>query len=212
MQLTDNSVRETRDSSPYREYINKLKAQLPGLSKTLPQKYDIVGQPVERWAKDSNTVFNVLFNPGMTTYIKGSPALTEMSRVFEMTANPSAVPNQVSRDFTLDTVKVRLTDEEISALQQDMGALSIAAIEKFVLADPRYDNASWDIKAKAFTRALEKAAEAAKYRVLLSRPDLKTRAAAEHRQMLQTRAAESSRREAELAATAQAMGQLQPGP
>lgn len=212
MQLTDNSVRETRDSSPYREYINQLKAQLPGLSKTLPQKYDIAGQPVERWAKDSNTVFNVLFNPGMTTYIKGSPALTEMSRVFEMTANPGAVPNQVSRDFTLDGVKVRLTDEEISALQKDMGALSVAAIEKYVLADPRYDNASWDIKAKAFTRALEKAAEAAKYRVLLSRPDLKTRAAAEHRQMLQNRAAESRRREAELAATGQAMSQLQPGP
>lgn len=212
MQLTDNSVRETRDSSVFRQYVNELKSQLPGLSKTLPQKYDIAGQPVERWAKDSNTVFNVLFNPGMTTYIKGSPALSEMSRVFEMTANPSAVPNQVSREFKLDGVTVRLTDEEISAMQKDMGALSVAAIEKFVLADPRYNNASWDIKAKAFTRALEKAAEAAKYRVLLSRPDLKTRAAAEHRKMLQNQAAESKRREAELATTAQAMSQLQPGP
>lgn len=208
MQLTDNSVRETRDSSDFREYINKLKAQLPGLSKTLPQKYDIAGQPVERWARDSNTIFNVMFNPGMTTYIKGSPVLTEMSRVFEMTANPSAVPNQVSRDFTLEGVKVRLTDEEISAMQKDMGALSVAAVEKFVLEDPRYAKATWDIKAKAFTRALEKAAEAAKYRVLLSRPDLKTRAAAEHRKILQDQAAESKRRAEEFAA----MGQLQPGP
>ena len=208
MQLTDNSVRETRDSSDFREYINKLKAQLPGLSKTLPQKYDIAGQPVERWARDSNTIFNVMFNPGMTTYIKGSPVLTEMSRVFEMTANPSAVPNQVSRDFTLEGVKVRLTDEEISNMQKDMGALSVAAVEKFVLEDPRYAKATWDIKAKAFTRALEKAAEAAKYRVLLSRPDLKTRAAAEHRKILQDQAAESKRRAEEFAA----MGQLQPGP
>ena len=208
MQLTDNSVRETRDSSDFREYINKLKAQLPGLSKTLPQKYDIAGQPVERWARDSNTIFNVMFNPGMTTYIKGSPVLTEMSRVFEMTANPSAVPNQVSREFTLEGVKVRLTDEEISAMQKDMGALSVAAVEKFVLEDPRYAKATWDIKAKAFTRALEKAAEAAKYRVLLSRPDLKTRAAAEHRKILQDQAAESKRRAEEFAA----MGQLQPGP
>jgi hypothetical protein len=208
MQLTDNSIRETRDSSPFREYVNELKAQLPGLSKTLPQKYDIAGQPVERWAQDSNTIFNVMFNPGMTTYIKGSPVLTEMGRIYEMTANPSAVAKQVKPEFTLEGVKVRLTDEEISAMQKDMGALSVAAVEKFVLEDPRYAKATWDIKAKAFTRALEKAAEAAKYRVLLSRPDLKTRAAAEHRKILQDQAAESKRRAEEFAA----MGQLQPGP
>ena len=84
--------------------------------------------------------------------------------------------NQVKPEFTLEGVKVRLTDEEISAMQKDMGALSIAAIEKFVLEDPRYAKATWDVKAKAFTRALEKAATAAKYRILLSRPDLTARA------------------------------------
>jgi hypothetical protein len=65
-------------------------------------------------------------------------------------------------------------------MQKDMGALSIAALEKFVLSDPRYDKATWDIKAKAMTRALEKAATAAKYRILLARPDLKDRAKQEY--------------------------------
>ena len=208
MQLDDNAARETRDSSPFREYVNQLKSQLPGLSRTLPQKYDIAGQPVERWAQDSNTIFNVMFNPGMVTYIKGSPVLTEMGEIYRRTADGRAVANQVKPEFTLEGVKVRLTDEEISAMQKDMGALSVAAVEKFVLEDPRYAKATWDIKAKAFTRALEKAAEAAKYRVLLSRPDLKTRAAAEHRKILQDQAAESKRRGEEFAA----MGQLQPGP
>lgn len=176
MQLTDNAARETRDSSPARQFINELKAQLPGLSKTLPQKYDITGQPIERWAKNSNTLFNVLFNPSMVSYIKGSPALTEMSKVYKYTAEAGAIPNQVKPEFTVEGVKVRLTSEEISAMQKDMGALSIAALEKFVLSDPRYDKATWDIKAKAMTRALEKAATAAKYRILLARPDLKDRA------------------------------------
>jgi hypothetical protein len=176
MQLTDNAARETRDSSPARQFINELKAQLPGQSQTLPQKYDITGQPVERWAKDSNTLFNVLFNPSMVSYIKGSPALTEMSKVYKYTAEAGAIPNQVKPEFTLEGVKVRLSSEEISAMQKDMGALSIAALEKFVLSDPRYDKATWDIKAKAMTRALEKAATAAKYRILLARPDLKDRA------------------------------------
>jgi len=176
MQLDDNAARETRDSSPFREYVNQLKAQLPGLSRTLPQKYDIAGQPVERWAQDSNTIFNVMFNPGMVTYIKGSPVLTEMSEIYRRTADGRAVANQVKPEFTLEGVKVRLTDEEISAMQKDMGALSVAAVEKFVLEDPRYAKATWDIKAKAFTRALEKAATAAKYRILLARPDLKDRA------------------------------------
>jgi hypothetical protein len=180
MQLTDNSVRETRDSSPTRQFINELKSQLPGLSNTLPQKYDIAGQPIERWAKDSNTLFNVLFNPSMVTYIKSSPALTEMSQVYKYTAETGAVPNQIKPEFKLEGVKVRLSSEEISAMQKDMGALSIAALEKFVLSDPRYDKATWDIKAKAMTRALEKASTAAKYRILLSRPDLKTRAKQEY--------------------------------
>jgi hypothetical protein len=176
MQLTDNAARETRDSSPARQFINELKAQLPGQSQTLPPKYDITGQPIERWAKDSNTLFNVLFNPSMVSYIKGSPALTEMSQVYKYTAEAGAIPNQVKPEFTVEGVKVRLTSEEISAMQKDMGALSIAALEKFVLSDPRYDKATWDIKAKAMTRALEKAATAAKYRILLARPDLKDRA------------------------------------
>ena len=176
MQLDDNAARETRDSSPFRQYVNQLKAQLPGLSRTLPQKYDIAGQPVERWAQDSNTIFNVMFNPGMVTYIKGSPVLTEMGEIYRRTADGRAVANQVKPEFTLEGVKVRLTDEEISAMQKDMGALSVAAVEKFVLEDPRYAKATWDIKAKAFTRALEKAATAAKYRILLARPDLTARA------------------------------------
>jgi hypothetical protein len=180
MQLTDNAVRETRDSSPARQFINELKAQLPGQSQTLPPKYDITGQPVERWAKDSNTLFNVLFNPSMVSYIKSSPALTEMSQVYKYTAEAGAIPNQVKPEFTVEGVKVRLTSEEISAMQKDMGALSIAALEKFVLSDPRYDKATWDIKAKAMTRALEKASTAAKYRILLARPDLKDRAKQEY--------------------------------
>jgi len=187
MQLDDNTVRETRDSSPFRQYVNELKSQLPGLSQNLPAKRDILGNDVERYQRDSNTVFNVLFNPSMVTYIKRSPLLTEMSQVYEMTGNPSVIPNQAGRDFTLEGVKVRLTTEEISALQKDMGALSVAAVEKFVLDDPRYDKATWDIKAKAFTRALEKAATASKYRILLSRPDLKQRAQIEHQQTIQRR-------------------------
>jgi hypothetical protein len=192
MQLTDNAARETRDSSPARQFINELKAQLPGQSQTLPPKYDIAGQPVERWAKDSNTLFNVLFNPSMVSYIKGSPALTEMSQVYKYTAEAGAIPNQVKPEFTLEGVKVRLSSEEISAMQKDMGALSIAALEKFVLSDPRYDKATWDIKAKAMTRALEKAATASKYRILMSRPDLKTRAKQEYDAIQATRAATQS--------------------
>jgi hypothetical protein len=192
MQLTDNAARETRDSSPARQFINELKAQLPGQSQTLPPKYDIAGQPVERWAKDSNTLFNVLFNPSMVSYIKGSPALTEMSQVYKYTAEAGAIPNQVKPEFTVEGVKVRLTSEEISAMQKDMGALSIAALEKFVLSDPRYDKATWDIKARAMTRALEKAATASKYRILMSRPDLKTRAKQEYDALQATRAATQS--------------------
>ncbi|MFZ9958971.1 MAG: hypothetical protein ACO3GP_01165 [Candidatus Limnocylindrus sp.] len=189
MQLTDNASRETRDSSPARQFINELKAQLPGQSQTLPPKYDITGQPIERWAKDSNTLFNVLFNPSMVSYIKGSPALTEMSQVYKYTAEAGAIPNQVKPEFTVEGVKVRLTSEEISAMQKDMGALSIAALEKFVLSDPRYDKATWDAKARAMTRALEKASTAAKYRILMSRPDLKTRAKQEYDALQATRAA-----------------------
>jgi hypothetical protein len=192
MQLTDNAARETRDSSPARQFINELKAQLPGQSQNLPPKYDIAGQPVERWAKDSNTLFNVLFNPSMVSYIKGSPALTEMSQVYKYTAEAGAIPNQVKPEFTVEGVKVRLTSEEISAMQKDMGALSIAALEKFVLSDPRYDKATWDIKAKAMTRALEKASTAAKYRILMSRPDLKTRAKQEYDAIQANRAATQS--------------------
>jgi hypothetical protein len=112
-----------------------------------------------------------------------------MSQVYKYTAEAGAIPNQVKPEFTLEGVKVRLTSEEISSMQKDMGTLSIAALEKYVLEDPRYDKATWDAKARAMTRALEKAATAAKYRILLSRPDLKTRAKQEYDAIQAARAA-----------------------
>lgn len=200
MQFDDNTVRETRDgTSDFRQYVNELKSQLPGLSQTLPPKRDITGTDVERWQGNSNTIFNVLFNPAIVTRIKQSPVLTEMSKVYEVTANTSAVASIAKPEFTLEGVKVRLTAEEVSAMQKEMGALSVAAVEKFVLDDPRYAKASWDAKASAMTKALELAAKSAKYRVLMARPDLKSRAFAEYQAAQQAEASMQQTRENALA-------------
>lgn len=189
MQLGDNYVREQRDgTSAYREVVNGYKAMLPGTSRELPVKRDILGSDVERYQYGTNTIFNVLFNPAMVTYIKQSRPLSEMTEVYRMTGSRGAVPDAVKPEFTLDGVKVRLTAEEISALQKDMGALSVAAVEKYVLDDPRYRTATWDQKAKAMTRALEKASQVAKMRTLRSKPDLADRAMREHVAGLQARA------------------------
>jgi translation initiation factor IF-3 len=54
---------------------------------------------------------------------------------------------------------------------------------------PMIDDHDYDVKARAMTRALEKASTAAKYRILLSRPDLKTRAKQEYDAALANEAA-----------------------
>lgn len=212
----DNTVRETRDGYDgklkFRQTVNELKAMLPGVSKTLPPRYDMEGNIVERFPNNGNTFFNVALNPAFVGYIKKSKLLSEMSNVYKATADGGVVPSRIKPKVSLENVEITLMPDEISALQKEYGMLSVAAAEKFVFSDPYYEKATWEQRAHALQKALTMAAKAAKYRVLQSRPDLYHRAKAEHIQRMESQRAANQQAQQDLAAVSQAMGQLQPGP
>lgn len=212
----DNIVRETRDGYDgklkFRQTVNELKAMLPGVSKTLPPRYDMEGNPVERFPNNGNTFFNVALNPAFVGYIKKSKLLSEMSDVYKATANGGVVPSRIPPKVSLEKVEITLMPDEISALQKEYGMLSVAAAEKFVFSDPYYEKATWEQRANALQKALTMAAKAAKSRVLQSRPDLYQRAKAEHIQRMESQRAANQQAQQDLAAVSQAMSQLQPGP
>ena len=212
----DNIVRETRDGYDgklkFRQTVNELKAMLPGVSKTLPPRYDMEGNPVERFPNNGNTFFNVALNPAFVGYIKKSKLLSEMSDVYKATADGGVVPSRIPAKVSLENVEITLMPDEISALQKEYGMLSVAAAEKFVFSDPYYEKATWEQRAHALQKALTMAAKAAKYRVLQSRPDLYQRAKAEHIQRMESQRAANQQAQQDLAAVSQAINQLQPGP
>ncbi len=212
----DNTVRETRDGYDgklkFRQTVNELKAMLPGVSKTLPPRYDMEGNIVERFPNNGNTFFNVALNPAFVGYIKKSKLLSEMSDVYKATADGGVVPSRIPPKVSLKNVEITLMPDEISALQKEYGMLSVAAAEKFVFSDPYYEKATWEQRANALHKALTMAAKAAKYRVLQSRPDLYQRAKAEHIQRMESQRAANQQAQQDLAAVSQAMSQLQPGP
>jgi hypothetical protein len=63
-QLNNNLIRETRggDSGVLRAF-NQLAANTPGVSDSYPVRFDITGTPIERYQRNSNTIFNVLAIP-----------------------------------------------------------------------------------------------------------------------------------------------------
>ena len=121
-----NAIAKTNDttqrnyydpSSKWNTFVNQQKAKIPGLSETLPAKYDTWGREI-KYADSTGEAFAQRFlvpgDYGEETY---DSVNNEINRLYEKTSNaavfPTTAPNKVG-DRTL-------TNKEVSKYQKDMG-------------------------------------------------------------------------------------------
>lgn len=143
---TDLTQRQTYDpSNAIRSEINQLKANIPGLSETLPAKYDTWGRELKTAESHGKAAFNKFINPGEGTYDKSEPIDKEINRLFDETGNnsvyPQVAPNKLGND--------KLTAEQVSALQRSMGEKAYEVANELI-NDKNYKSFSDDVKANSF--------------------------------------------------------------
>ena len=128
----DTTQRNAYDpSSLINTFVNQQKSKIPGLSETLPAKYDTWGNRVN-YADSTGEAFAQRFLvPGDYGTEKNDRINDEISRLYKSTNNntvfPQTAPNKVG-----DT---KLNNVQVSDYQRDMGKRNRTLVETFVKSD-----------------------------------------------------------------------------
>lgn len=135
-QLIDNTTRETYDPNIINQSINKVKAKIPGAAQTLPTRYDVYGQPMERYQDGSNNIFNVMLNPAFTSSLKADPVGQEVLDIYGLSGEtkqaPRTVPKKVQITRGGSATRLELSAEQIGLYQQQAGQQTKYIFDKLV--------------------------------------------------------------------------------
>ena len=136
----DTTQRQTTDpSNNFATFVNKLKAGVPELSKTLPVKYDNWGQPMTYGGSTAEAGWNKIFYPGEHSVDSSDKVDKELTRIFEGDPENGIAGVQDSGIFPLNAPNqvdgVKLTAEQKSEYQHNMGVRSREMVEEFMDSD-----------------------------------------------------------------------------
>lgn len=92
-QLIDNDSRNTYSPDAFQYAMNQAAGRVPGLSETLPRRYNTFGDKQEVYQEGSNNFMNVFFNPLFVSKYKDDPAIKMVLDVYEDTGDTGAVPD-----------------------------------------------------------------------------------------------------------------------
>lgn len=124
-QLKDSSLKDTYDPNRFKKLGNQIKAKLPIISESLPNKIDTLGRDMKQF-QGKNNAFNVLVNPSFTTKNVGNATEKFVSKLYEETGLKTHFPKVAEKTITYkvdsETNKtINLTADEKVALQRYIG-------------------------------------------------------------------------------------------
>lgn len=136
--IQDPYARETYSPDMGTEIGNKIKAKLPGASESLPLKSDTLGRNIDSVA-GGNSMWNTMFNPGMTKVYDPTPAEEMIMDIYNQTGEKIQFPRLVDKNIKGQP----LTTEQYTQYQQLVGQRTmevfsiLAADEEFRSRDPQ---------------------------------------------------------------------------
>lgn len=171
-QLMDNTGRSTYNPDPLKEALNMAQVKVPGKSGNLPANFDTLGRQKENYQNGSNSVFNVLFNPGFVSKNNPTPVQKEILRLYEATGSKTQFPRVVSDKITYtikgDSKSYTFTQEEKPLYQKAVGELVQSGISNLMSA-PGYKLSTDENKVKMIYNVLNNSSEKAKNDFLKSK-------------------------------------------
>ena len=145
-QSIDPYQRETYDPNKLQYGLNTAIAKVPFASKTLPEKIDVTGQPIERYStKGGQKLFDIFLNPTFINKKTTDPVLSELKYIYDQTKETSHFMPSVDKKLEFVDVdgnpqKIVLTGREFSEYQRRLGQRMYDEFN-YVMDLPEYANA-----------------------------------------------------------------------
>ncbi|MGN1153584.1 MAG: hypothetical protein ACI4S3_06110 [Candidatus Gastranaerophilaceae bacterium] len=159
-QSIDPYQRQTYDPDKLKYGLNSAIAKIPFASKTLPEKIDVTGQPVERYSSEGATrLFDIFLNPTFINKKTDDPVLSELKYIYDQTKETKHFMPTVDRTLSFTDVdgnkqKIKLTGRELSEYQRELGQRMYDEFN-YVMDLPEYTNTDDYGKIKLLEKAKE---------------------------------------------------------
>ena len=157
-QTIDPYQRETYDPNKLQYGLNSAIAKVPFASKTLPEKIDVTGQPIERYSTNGGQkLFDIFLNPTFINKKTTDPVLSELKYIYDQTKETSHFMPSVKKkleftDVDGNTQKLVLTGREFSEYQRRLGQRMYNEFD-YIMDLPEYANADEYGKIKILEKA-----------------------------------------------------------
>lgn len=136
--LTDNTQRDTADLNPLKQGLNQAIARVPGLSQTLPVKYDVTGQPMQKYQTEGlQRIFDVTTNPVFVNKRTNDETVNKLIDLYETTGDktvllPLADKTVRFKDLQGKQVVRPLNTRERNIYQQQLGVINKQLLDNII--------------------------------------------------------------------------------
>lgn len=157
-QTIDPYQRETYDPNKLQYGLNSAIVKVPFVSKTLPEKIDVTGQPIERYStKGGQKLFDIFLNPTFINKKTTDPVLSELKYIYDQTKETSHFMPSIKKKLEFTDVdgnpqKLVLTGREFSEYQRRLGQRMYNEFD-YIMDLPEYANADEYGKIKILEKA-----------------------------------------------------------
>lgn len=152
-QITDNQRRQLQGGGVYEEMKALVKNKVPGLSRTLPQRYNTLGEKDEMYQNNSNNLFNVFLNPAFMSRIETTPGGKEVMDIYNNSGETQQAPRTAPKKIKISGVDMELTPELISEYQKYIGERTSVAFD-ILSQDSEFQKNTDEDKAKVMADIL----------------------------------------------------------
>lgn len=143
--LTDSTQRQSFEyDQPLQTAINKIKAKIPGLSKTLSPSVDSMGREIQKYG-GKNNIFNVFLNPANVNTENISKSAKEIYNLYKETGETTIMPRVAPYYINKNGNKIVLDSKQRAEYQKISGKVIEQNIQNLI-GDSNYDNLSNDEK------------------------------------------------------------------
>lgn len=160
-QLTDNKSRivESNDknliNATAQKAINLVKNKIPGLSKTLPERYTTTGNVRETYQNGGNNWANVFFNPAFVSTFKTTPGTKTILDIYGRTGDTKQFYKEAPDYITINGRRLTLNQEQKNELQQIIGKQAVEELNKLA-ENSKFNAATDDQKIEIIGNILDK--------------------------------------------------------
>lgn len=135
----DPAYRDTYDQTSYgNNYKNQVIAKIPGLSKKLPQSYDMWGQPRMRAGSTGEAAFQQYVNPGEYSEENLNDLDAKIKAIYDEYPDKRLYPDKIPYSISAGDFSMKLNNEQHSELTRVQGGYNSE------LATAMFDNAGFN--------------------------------------------------------------------